>query len=154
MSDFVFAKAIKPPYRKVCTQTVLSQRVTERDAMLEPHYNQRLRFVVAAAEPHVLHRNKCVTIEEYIESGGRIMIDFNYYIKAHIIKSLTRVLGTQNSEFNEINLTHWYENMKKPKQALNLASSASAVASLASERGGKGTLTLEYVSLCIASSFR
>ncbi|CEL57589.1 DNA polymerase zeta subunit [Rhizoctonia solani AG-1 IB] len=110
--DFIFAKEVRlgtysdkvPPPPGA---TVAARRLA-LDPMTEPHYGERVPYVIIRGEPGSRLVDRAVSPEELLRDRHK-KIDENYYITHSLIPPLERIFNLVGA-----NVRQWFEEMPKP----------------------------------------
>ncbi|RDL36039.1 DNA polymerase [Venustampulla echinocandica] len=111
IQDFCFAKEVKlgkyserrppPPGAMISTKRMLE------DARAEPHYGERVPYVVITGAPGSRLVDRCVPPEELLEND-HLELDADYYISKNLIPPLERIFNVAGA-----NVRNWYDEMPK-----------------------------------------
>ncbi|CAE6429817.1 unnamed protein product [Rhizoctonia solani] len=110
--DFIFAKEVRlgtysdkvpPP-----PGATVAARKLALDPMAEPHYGERVPYVIIRGEPGSRLVDRAVPPEELLKDRHK-SIDENYYITHSLIPPLERIFNLVGA-----NVRQWFEEMPKP----------------------------------------
>ncbi|KAI9654687.1 MAG: DNA polymerase zeta [Trizodia sp. TS-e1964] len=162
VQDFCFAKEVKlGSYSQNGVPTpgaLVSALKMREDPRAEPHYGERVPYVIVAGAPGSRLIDRCVAPETLLESN-HLELDAEYYITKNIIPPLDRIFNLIGASTRA-----WYDEMPKVHRirqvdpaAAAAAAAAIAAAAVTSRVGGQpdanAQRTIEFymqAALCVA----
>lgn len=114
LQDFVFAKEVhlgsySTRMSSLPPAAIVAIKAMNADPRAEPHYGERVPYVVVYGEPGARLMDMVVDPHDLLEVNSPYRLNDHYYIKKQIIPALQRVLGLLRADLNQ-----WFLEVPRP----------------------------------------
>ncbi|KAJ8511067.1 hypothetical protein OPV22_001501 [Ensete ventricosum] len=114
LQDFIFAKEVhlgsySTRMSSLPPAAIVAIKAMNADPRAEPHYGERVPYVVVYGEPGARLADMVVDPHDLLEVNSPYRLNDHYYIKKQIIPALQRVLGLLRADLNQ-----WFLEVPRP----------------------------------------